>query len=907
MADVKSSASPDGKDDLKVDEDLYSRQLYVIGHDAMKKMMEARVLIVGMDGLGQEIAKNIALAGVKHIEIYDTQETRVRDLCSGYYISKDKIGIPRAQAVLENLKGLNKYVSVNIVKDTMGIFKGESMCNVIISVNQSSECNLRLSEECHKNGVKFISTTVSGLFSQIFVDLNEHVCLNKDGLPPSSGSINDITVDGILTVVDGIKHNLEDDDVVRIDEIEYRVKVKGKNQIQLENYRADKIKIGGDFEQIIMPLKMHFKTMEEYLSTFMSAPESLEPEIREIHNLFIGEPCDNEDLQKEFDATKDCLIAPMCSIVGGIVSQEIIKAITGKFNPIKQFHYFRCLNKNRDFSYSSQEDRYYDMKRIFGEANFEKLANLRIFLVGAGAIGCENMKNYVMSGIGSKGMIYLTDMDAIEHSNLNRQFLFKESDVSQLKSESAALRVLDLNEDFPAGAIKSYSMAIGHDTEHVFSDKFFEKIDLVSNALDNIETRNYMDDRCVKLLKPMFDAGTLGTKGHVQCVLPGWTESYSSSADVAETSVPMCTIKSHPTTIEHTIEWALGVFREKFSEEIQNLNNYLQNGEEDENTEELLEEAPRNVEMCIKKALGLFVHLFSTTIQNLLSTFPADYVTKDGLPYWSPPKRPPSPISFNVNDKMHVRFVDHAANLFAKCYGVRKITHHEVLQYIENVLCLCEPNPIKFSDEDVELTNLEEVIFEKDSWHSDFIFACANLRARNYKIKEQSKHFIKGVAGKITPAIATTTAVVSGLEILEIVKYALFYEGKDSNINKNAFLDLGMPFLALIDCVDAPTKSYEAKSGSKEFTLWSRKEYEDCVLKSLIDQIENYVGKSISMLSLGSKIVFWPFCKKYEKNLEMKVSELADITDGQMWVFVDVLMEDDSEIESIAVRLSTSS
>jgi len=52
--------------------------------------------------------------------------------------------------------------------------------------------------------------------------------------------------------------------------------------------------------------------------------------------------------------------------------------------------------------------------------------------VGAGAIGCEMLKNWAMMGIGcgSGGLVHLTDIDTIEISNLNRQFLFRENDIS---------------------------------------------------------------------------------------------------------------------------------------------------------------------------------------------------------------------------------------------------------------------------------------------------------------------------------------------------------------------------------------------------------------------------------------------------------------------------------------------
>jgi ubiquitin-activating enzyme E1 len=63
-----------------------------------------------------------------------------------------------------------------------------------------------------------------------------------------------------------------------------------------------------------------------------------------------------------------------------------------------------------------------------------------------------------------------------------------------------------------------------------------------------------MDYRCVFYQKPLLESGTLGTKGNVQVVIPHLTESYGSSADPPEKSIPMCTVKNFPNAIEHCIE-----------------------------------------------------------------------------------------------------------------------------------------------------------------------------------------------------------------------------------------------------------------------------------------------------------------------------------------------------------------
>lgn len=78
----------------------------------------------------------------------------------------------------------------------------------------------------------------------------------------------------------------------------------------------------------------------------------------------------------------------------------------------------------------------------------------------------------------------------------------------------------------------------------IYGDDFFANIDCVTNALDNVAARQYVDRRCVYYEKPLLESGTLGTKANVQVVLPHVTESYSSSQDPPEKTHPMCTVKS---------------------------------------------------------------------------------------------------------------------------------------------------------------------------------------------------------------------------------------------------------------------------------------------------------------------------------------------------------------------------
>jgi ubiquitin-activating enzyme E1 len=98
----------------EIDESLYSRQLYVLGHDAMKRMSASNVLIVGLKGLGVEIAKNVALAGVKSLTLYDPAPAQLADLSSQFFLHLEDVGKPRAAVTAPRVAELNAYTPVSI-------------------------------------------------------------------------------------------------------------------------------------------------------------------------------------------------------------------------------------------------------------------------------------------------------------------------------------------------------------------------------------------------------------------------------------------------------------------------------------------------------------------------------------------------------------------------------------------------------------------------------------------------------------------------------------------------------------------------------------------------------------------------------------------------------------------------
>jgi ubiquitin-activating enzyme E1 len=581
-----------------------------------------------------------------------------------------------------------------------------------------------------------------GLFGSIFCDFGKQfTVIDPTGESPVSGIVAGIDEEGLVSALDETRHGLEDGDFVTFTELQgmealnsaepRKVIVKGPYTFSIGDVTGlGQYERGGIYTQVKMPKFIDFKPMSASLKNpeFLISdyakfdrPQQLHigfqalhafaeqhgrlprPQNKEDAAIVIGsakafakqEKLDveiDEKLLKELSYQALGDLSPMAAFFGGLAAQEVLKAVSGKFHPINQWLYFDSLESLPTNSARSEElckplnSRYDGQIVVFGREFQEKLSNVNQFLVGAGAIGCEMLKNWAMIGLatGPKGKISVTDMDSIEKSNLNRQFLFRPKDVGQLKSECAAAAVQAMNPDLK-GHIVTLRDRVGQDTEHIFDENFWNELDGVTNALDNVDARTYVDRRCVFFRKPLLESGTLGTKGNTQVVLPHLTESYSSSQDPPEQSFPMCTLRSFPNKIEHTIAWARELFESSFVKPAEIVNLYLsqpnyidttlkQGGNEKATLETirdfLVEDKPLSVEDCIKWARLLFEKQYNNAIQQLLYNFPKDSTSSSGQPFWSGPKRAPDPLKFDSKNDYHMTFVVAGANLHAFNYGI---------------------------------------------------------------------------------------------------------------------------------------------------------------------------------------------------------------------------------------------
>lgn len=1001
-------------DSTEIDDSLYSRQRYVLGDLAMHQMAQSSVFLSGMCGLGLEIAKNIVLAGVKAVTLHDTKRCETWDLGSNFFIRKDDVSCQRmrVEAVCPRVAELNPYVHVDMSSSPLDdntdlSFLRKYQCVILTEARLNLQ--KRVNDFCHSQSpsIRFIGCDTYGICARVFCDFGEEFEVSDPtGEEPKEIFIQSITQDnpGVVTCMDNHPHGLETGQCVVFREVNGMDELNGSVR-EVSVLSSHSFTIGdttqlcpyahGGFVVLVKSSKTYtFETMGKQLcDPQVLIPDLSKPEaplqihiimlaldsFLEQHNRLpdIGGLQDADELLKlteEVGAsmknkvpvntelvrcvsrTAKGVLPPLAAAIGGFASQEALKAITGKFAPLQQWFYIDAVEVVRPLqSLPAEEfyprgDRYDGLRACLGESMCLEIQKLRVFMVGCGAIGCEMLKNFALLGVGlakSSGEVRITDPDLIEKSNLNRQFLFRPHHIQKPKSITAAEATRDINPDLQ---IDAHLNKVCPATEGIYSDSFYSSLNLVVTALDNVEARRYVDSRCVSNQRALLDSGTMGTKGHTEIILPNLTESYNSHRDPPEEEIPFCTLKSFPSVIEHTIQWARDKFENAFVHKPSLYNSFWQthcsaeavlqrmrSGESLEGSFQvikLLSRRPSHWEQCITIARLKFEKYFKRKALQLLHSFPLDTRLKDGSLFWQSPKRPPAPIEFDMRDTLHLTFIVSTARLYAGIYNIsyterdiseeavcRILTDFAIPKYqpteksIETDETAKKPDQIKLpisSEEEREaIVQLEKAVatncitsetlqmcplqFEKDddsNGHLDFVTSASALRATMYSIEPADRFKTKRIAGKIIPAIATATAAVAGLVALELIKVVGGYEFESF---KNCFFNLAIPVVVLTE--PAPVKKTHIRDNI-HFSIWDCWTvfgHEDFTLSDFMNAVREKYGIEPTMVVYGVKMLYVPVMPGHSKRLKLTMQKLIKPSVDRHYVDLTVSFAPEAE------------
>ncbi|CAG7824020.1 unnamed protein product [Allacma fusca] len=294
---------------------LYDRQLRLWGVDAQRRLISSRILIIGLGGLGAELAKNIILGGVKSVTLMDDSVVTEVDAASQFLVSREAVGKNRAEASVVNARKLNPMVKVDADSSNPDD-KPEKFFedfSVIVATNCTKKQILSLNRIARINNIKFFAADVFGFTSFMFSDLGEHQ-YRKEIVTQSTKTLPEST-----KVIEGVSRFAPFQDLLNLDwsldELSKRAKKTNPaffalfvllDFIEEKNRRPDPFKREADYLEL---LNRRDAYVERHGISKEKVPDELFTDV--------------------FGA-----IAPVCAITGGVVSQEVVKAVSHKDVPL---------------------------------------------------------------------------------------------------------------------------------------------------------------------------------------------------------------------------------------------------------------------------------------------------------------------------------------------------------------------------------------------------------------------------------------------------------------------------------------------------------------------------------------------------------------------------------------------
>ncbi|TPX62403.1 hypothetical protein PhCBS80983_g00432 [Powellomyces hirtus] len=381
--------------------------------------------------------------------------------------------------------------------------------------------------------------------------------------------------------------------------------------------------------------------------------------------------------------------------------------------------------------------RYSGVQAAVGADLFKHVSGSRVLMVGAGGIGCELLKNLVMSGFGE---IEVVDLDTIDLSNLNRQFLFQHRHIGKAKAHVAKESALGFN---PDAKIKSHHASI---YEAQFDQAWFKSFDLVLNALDNLAARRHVNAMCLAANVPLIES-------EIDTVLRlRWQTQSKDISRLYNSKHP-----KRPDTL-HRVGQKLFVQLFGKPEDEEETINEEQTSDNAKEMAHLLHE--KEALKRLREAAGtpeygklVFEKVFTDDVKGLL-------VMED---LWKN-RRPPTPLNFAeaTSDPSVTSTPADELAWDRKVWSIEENTrvfldslHELAVDFIEQ-----QKRDPEFS-----------MSFDKDDLAAlNFVTATANLRAEVYGLEKKSRFAVKEMAGNIIPAVATTNAIIAGLIVMTAIK-----------------------------------------------------------------------------------------------------------------------------------------
>uniref|UniRef100_A0A667X5I7 SUMO1 activating enzyme subunit 1 n=1 Tax=Myripristis murdjan TaxID=586833 RepID=A0A667X5I7_9TELE len=280
----------------------YDRQIRLWGLDAQKRLRGSRVLLVGLGGLGAEVAKNLILAGVKGLTLLDHEQVTEESCRAQFLVPVTARGQNRAQASLERAQYLNPMVEVRAYPDRPEDKPDDFFLqfDAVCLTGCSRDLMVRVDQLCSQRNIKVFCGDVYGYYGYMFSDLGkEHHYA--------------------LRIFCSLKEALEVD------------WTSEKAKASLKRTPVD---------YFLLHVLLKFRTDKGRDPDPQSFAEDSQL-LRQIRDDVLESLAVSGDLLSD-DFVSYCFseMSPVCAVVGGVLGQEVVKALSQRDAPHRNFFFF---------------------------------------------------------------------------------------------------------------------------------------------------------------------------------------------------------------------------------------------------------------------------------------------------------------------------------------------------------------------------------------------------------------------------------------------------------------------------------------------------------------------------------------------------------------------------------------
>ncbi|KAG9247049.1 hypothetical protein BJ878DRAFT_229899 [Calycina marina] len=322
---------------------LYDRQIRLWGVKAQEKIKNANILIISMNSLAAEIAKNLVLAGINSLTIIDHKDATAKDLGANFFLTRDDLGKNRAAAAADRIKKLNPRVTV--VTDRANLSQTRTapvveQFDLVIATSQDTNTLTLINTATRATNKPFYAASVYGMYGYIFSDLIEHEFVverernktTKLGAESRTRSIIEVT-----EKEDGKPIEL----VKKVEK--YSTWFLASDAAKLpEEYTNSRRKL-----RKVTPILSCLRALWEFQVLNPLGPTSMNDlkvfaGLAHKHHKSLGLPEEtlNAEVQGLFFQNIHSEITPVSAILGGQLAQDVINVLGGREQPIQNFVIF---------------------------------------------------------------------------------------------------------------------------------------------------------------------------------------------------------------------------------------------------------------------------------------------------------------------------------------------------------------------------------------------------------------------------------------------------------------------------------------------------------------------------------------------------------------------------------------